>query len=241
MTKPAAFFIYTPTQMRVSPPLLSSCSVVSIALRRQHYDLLKESRCGRLAPQYANKLGWLSGNLYSRIATPDWEDQVGDKEASAKQAKSLLARITQPNDENWVPQEWVESASKAGVNLAAIPPSQFASTIRQHAPSEPIDIVLDRVREVSREVAAADLAAKIKVALDGDNNLVPQVIMEVVNRSVAVLSPEQRTELSELLHDDVEFVGAVKNRIASIVKSALKEPHPDRIDAICQSCETRLG
>ena len=106
---------------------------VSIALRRQHYDLLKESRCGRLAPQYANKLGWLSGNLYSRIATPDWEDQVGDKEASAKQAKSLLARITQPNDGNWVPQEWVESASKAELtwllSRQASSPRPFGSTL----------------------------------------------------------------------------------------------------------------
>lgn len=234
------FYLHPDADMGIATPSVIMLRV-SIALRQQHYDLLKESRCGRLAPQYANKLGWLSGNLYSRIATPDWEDQAGDKEASAKQAKSLLARITQPNDENWVPQEWVDSALREGVDLAAIPLSQFASTIRQHAPSEPIDIVLDRVRKVSREVAATDLLARIKVALESDNNLVPQVILELVNRSATVLSPEQRTELSELLHDDVEFVGAVKNRVASIVKSTLKEPRPDSIDVICRALRDATG
>ncbi len=69
---------------------------ISIALRREHYDLLCQARCGRLSAEYANKLGWLSGNLYSRIATPDWEDQEHDKDASAKLAKAYLNRITQP-------------------------------------------------------------------------------------------------------------------------------------------------
>jgi hypothetical protein len=234
------FYLHPDGDVGVATPSVIMLRV-SIALRQQHYDLLKQSRCGRLAPEYANKLGWLSGNLYSRIATPDWEDQAMDREASAKQARTLLTRITQPNEENWVPQDWVNAASKAGIDLAAIPPSQFASTIRQHAPSEPLDIVLDRVREVSREVAVADLVDEIRGAIHGDNSLVPQVILEVVSLSGAVLSLEQRTELSELLHDDAQFVSAVKNRVASIVKSTLKAPHPDAIDVVCQVLQNEVG
>jgi hypothetical protein len=234
------FYLHPDADVGIATPSVILLRV-SIALRQQHYDLLKESRCGRLAPEYANKLGWLSGNLYSRIATPDWEDQTGDREASAKKAKLLLAQLTEQNDENWVPQEWVESASKAGIDLAAIPPSRFASTIRQYAPSEPLDIVLDRVREISREVTRGEVVSEIRSAIQEDNNLVPQMIQEVVNLLAAVLSQEQRTEFSELLHGDVQFVGAVKNRIASVVKSNLKAPHPDAIDAICQALGDEVG
>ena len=45
---------------------------VSVAFRADHYDLMCRARQGRLKPEFANKLGWLVGNLYSRVGTPDW-------------------------------------------------------------------------------------------------------------------------------------------------------------------------
>jgi len=46
---------------------------VSVAFRHQHYDLMRKSRSGRLHEPFAHKLGWLVGNLYSRVGTQDWD------------------------------------------------------------------------------------------------------------------------------------------------------------------------
>lgn len=46
---------------------------LSISIRAyQHYDLCVESRCLSLKPMFQAKLGWLIGNMYSRVGTDDW-------------------------------------------------------------------------------------------------------------------------------------------------------------------------
>ncbi|NQT51691.1 hypothetical protein HQ576_06565 [bacterium] len=48
---------------------------VSIALRaHEHYETLTDARTGRLTEPFRCKLGWLTGNLFARVATRDWED-----------------------------------------------------------------------------------------------------------------------------------------------------------------------
>jgi hypothetical protein len=44
---------------------------VTLSLKAEHYELFREARRGRLDARFGNELGWLSGNLYSRVATPD--------------------------------------------------------------------------------------------------------------------------------------------------------------------------
>jgi hypothetical protein len=125
---------------------------VSIALRRDHYRILQECRCGRLGPEYAAKLGWLTGNLYSRVATPDWEDQEKDESASTKQAQSLLRRISRPNDENWVSAKWLKAAREKNVDLNNISVERFRSTLAEHAPRDLFAVVLESVQRVGNGV-----------------------------------------------------------------------------------------
>jgi hypothetical protein len=58
---------------------------VSIALRsREHYGVVAAARVGRLQSPFRNKLGWLAGNLYSRVDTPDWPESIGKNQADNK-------------------------------------------------------------------------------------------------------------------------------------------------------------
>ena len=57
---------------------------VSFALGVEHYETIKKARRGRLGAQFRNKLGWLTGNLYSRVDTPDWPETVGKEDADTK-------------------------------------------------------------------------------------------------------------------------------------------------------------
>lgn len=63
---------------------------VSIALRSEHYNALVNARKGRLDPEFANKLGWLCGNLYSRVGIRDWNEYPDDKIVAKQIRKQLL-------------------------------------------------------------------------------------------------------------------------------------------------------
>jgi hypothetical protein len=64
---------------------------VSIALRsEEHYDTILAARRGRLDPEFANKLGWLCGNLYSRVGIRDWKETETDKKAASEIKRRLL-------------------------------------------------------------------------------------------------------------------------------------------------------
>ena len=48
---------------------------LSVALKQCHYDALLRAKVAQLDPLFSAKLGWLVGNQYSRIATPDLEER----------------------------------------------------------------------------------------------------------------------------------------------------------------------
>lgn len=47
---------------------------LSIALRAEHYESCLGAKIAQLDHIFAAKIGWLTGNLYSRVGTPDIED-----------------------------------------------------------------------------------------------------------------------------------------------------------------------
>lgn len=49
---------------------------LSIALRSTHYDICLKNKVAQLDEIFAAKVGWLAGNLYSRIGTPDIDDHL---------------------------------------------------------------------------------------------------------------------------------------------------------------------
>ena len=45
---------------------------LSIAIKSEHYQMCEKARFGQLTEIFRAKLGWLVGDIYSRVATPDW-------------------------------------------------------------------------------------------------------------------------------------------------------------------------
>ena len=121
---------------------------VSIAVKSQHYDLLCSGRRGRLKTEFQMKLGWLVGNLYSRIATEDWPD--GD-------ATKLVQQLMKDYEDNdTLNPIWIED--KVARELAAKCPDSLTSrealfearkAVKIPAPKE---IVLDAVKRILTEV-----------------------------------------------------------------------------------------
>lgn len=94
------FYLHPDADAGIAVPAIALLRV-SIALRSgEHYDLLCKERCGRITTEYRYKLGWLAGNLYSRIDTPDWSDQEGGTPRPMKRSTA-----------SWAAPIWIKKTS----------------------------------------------------------------------------------------------------------------------------------
>lgn len=129
--------------------------------------MLREARRGRLTAEFRNKIGWLCGNLFSRVDTPDWNDKHPNVD-DTKHAEALLRSIDGDGKQFWIPQSWVDAAARAGVDLKGTSREQAIEVLRQHAPPEPMKIGLERVRAISLQLLAVEQANKLKELLPTD-------------------------------------------------------------------------
>ena len=77
------FYLHPDSDAGIAVPSVALLRV-TISFRAEHYTHLQEARVGTLELQFASKLGWLLGNLYARMATPDWSDQVSGRQESPR-------------------------------------------------------------------------------------------------------------------------------------------------------------
>jgi hypothetical protein len=64
---------------------------VSIALRaEEHYGVVLAARRGTLHAEFANRLGWLCGNLYSRVGVRDWTENEADRRRANEIRRALV-------------------------------------------------------------------------------------------------------------------------------------------------------
>ena len=75
------------------PDLDSGITVSSVAILRvaisvravEHYHTLEETRVGRLSKEFQPKLGWMVGNLYSRVGVTDWKEKSEDEKENIEE------------------------------------------------------------------------------------------------------------------------------------------------------------
>jgi hypothetical protein len=161
------FYLHPDADVKIATPSVAFLRV-AISLRNEHYEVLREARCGRLSSQFRNKLGWLCGNLFSRIDTEDWDEATGKPYEGIRQATSLLEHIDGTDTENWIPQRWIDAALRAKVPFQDKAASDARSLLKQHAPLAPLEAAIVRVRAVADGVLAARGARQVQDALKAD-------------------------------------------------------------------------
>jgi hypothetical protein len=112
---------------------------VAISLRSQHYDVMTDARVGRLATEFQAKLGWLIGNLYSRVATTDWSDQ-GQRNKQKKLVEGFLRDL--PDDVIWVRREIIDIAQARGIDLSTLDSDSIKKAVIELTPPAPGDQIL---------------------------------------------------------------------------------------------------
>lgn len=82
------FYLHEENAMDFHEP---SCAFLrlSISIKIEHYDACLKARFLSLDETFQAKLGWLTGNMYSRVGTEEWEARYGKQTFNAK-IKHLL-------------------------------------------------------------------------------------------------------------------------------------------------------
>jgi hypothetical protein len=140
------FYLHPDADVGIAVPAVAMLRV-SISLRsREHYKTLRGARRGCLKTEYRNKLGWLTGNLYSRVDTTDWADQEGGEVAADQLIRELLDGVGTVEQNVWVPDLWLEAAKAKRVNLQTIPRNRVYATLKPLAPPPPLSTAIERVK-----------------------------------------------------------------------------------------------
>jgi hypothetical protein len=141
---------------------------VSIALRAQeHYTTMVKARCGRLAPEFRDKLGWLIGNLFSRVATRDLPPEKVD-ELTNRFLESTGEPAISPR---WVSEQNITTANKSGVKIEGLDRDEIIALLEGHKPRPPKQVAIDQAMGIITEVLGELPPDKVKaIRTRIDNN-----------------------------------------------------------------------
>lgn len=123
---------------------------VSVAFRVEHYDALVEARKGRLTHEFEARLGWLAGNLFSRVAVRDWTESKTAHTECKRFIASILEGTADDNGPIWVPHQLAKDLTKEGI--AEKGRSEMLSIIESHPTETNKDMALKCVEEALRKV-----------------------------------------------------------------------------------------
>lgn len=124
---------------------------LSVALKASHYDALLAAKVAQLDNVFQAKVGWMKGNIYSRVGTPDLEEFEADPEATKKDIyEDLLYQETA-----WLTSDqfkWLKSLIRDWQN--SYPDSEMsredALGLIQRIP-EDVDMLAERAAEQLKE------------------------------------------------------------------------------------------
>jgi len=86
---PEYFYLAEEPQLGINSPHVAFLTL-SVALKKEHYGKCVDARIAQLTDIFQAKLGWLVGDIYSRIGTPDWvPDQMPQMDFDAYLEKQL--------------------------------------------------------------------------------------------------------------------------------------------------------
>lgn len=137
---------------------------LSVALRSEdHYEACVSSKIGELQDVFAAKVGWLTGNMYSRVGTPDLEDHLDSPE---EYKKSFILELL-GDDPVWfanIQLRWLRDEVKKWrrSNPGQAMPSSVADDILARVPASEV-LLADRIADVLHRNKVLDEALVAKV------------------------------------------------------------------------------
>jgi hypothetical protein len=137
---------------------------IAIALRTDHYDKLVAARRGRLRPEFQAKLGWLIGNLYSRVGTEDWSEPDNRRAEQDQIIKGILDNLTHVE---WGSSQALRKAKNANFSVEGKSRDEILTALKAFEP-EPLD---ELVQKGFQRIAGSE-----------DLGIDPQILQKLIKR-----------------------------------------------------------
>ncbi len=158
------FYLHQDAAVKIREPSVALLQV-SIAVKAQeHYDALVDALCGRLMDEFRDRLGWLVGNLYSRVATKDVPGEVKDD-----LIKRFLPRDYADDAPFWIPESNVHQAEKDKLNLEGLSQEKVATCLKECRPKPARETAIKQVLSTIEEILgplsgnkAEDIAKRLR-------------------------------------------------------------------------------
>jgi len=145
----------------------SCCSFLRlhIALRtNEAYEILRQARCVSLNPSFQAKLGWLVGNIYSRVGTDDWAPENYTK----ADWQDMISQLLDDNT-TWLKPALLAEAAKAisSEDLERLTEAELLQAVRAIKLRNPRDALIDEVISLlsRREFLIDGVEARVRTAL----------------------------------------------------------------------------
>jgi hypothetical protein len=104
------------------------------------------------------------GNLYSRVATPDWSELPARKKQLNAMARGALKGGSTKRAPEWIPDAAVEEASRAKLDLSQIPDAELASKLKTFEPRPPLERAIGSIEREFRDlIPGVDEAVVVKL------------------------------------------------------------------------------
>jgi hypothetical protein len=120
---------------------------LSVAIKNEHYDLCLKAKTAQLNEEFGLKLGWLVGNMYSRVGTKEWDQYYGNGKA-IKETRTILKDLFIT-----LPQEKIKQGEAELGNL---------KELKQYSPDEIYDHII-KTKLIPKTTQFKDRAKEVLV------------------------------------------------------------------------------
>jgi hypothetical protein len=198
---------------------------LSVPLRVAHYDRCLDAKLAELTEPFQAKLGWLVGDMFSRVGTAEWDDEIPDKSLGAATGE-ILDKTLVTIDDNRIREAMRTLRKEGGFD------EMSAEDVLQYVRSVKIVKKSTQFRQKAVEVLRGSnlinlIQGRVIQAVTGDESLrhdVAAIVAEaegdqegqVSDRLVSLFGDRLRNLLGRERFPDSE--GLYRNLVASITK-----------------------
>lgn len=162
-TEPEYFFLYKEDALEF-PESMVAYLKVSIALKsNEHYDKCLNAKKIELTDEFKAKLGWLVGNMYSRVGTADWGGVMSDQSRKEMLNNDLNSMCIIGNKEQlkMLKREFLEKKEFSFNNEEAV---EFISNIALKTKYDKVmDIIEDVIQTSGKKIPVAEKEKLLKL------------------------------------------------------------------------------
>ena len=161
-TEPEYFFLYKEDAFEF-PDSMVAYLKVSIALKSdEHYDKCLNAKKIELADEFKAKLGWLVGNMYSRVGTADW-DGIMSRQARKDMLNNDLNSMCIIGNKEQLKQLKNEFLERKESSLNHEEAVEFISKVVLKTKYEKVmDIIEEIIQTSSKEISVDEKAKLLK-------------------------------------------------------------------------------